>query len=309
MITTVTLNPAVDKTIEIHGFKPGTVNRILGTRIEAGGKGINVSKVLKSLGASTLSTGFAGGESGRWINQWLKDKGIETDFVWVDQETRTNIKIIDTETSIITDINDKGKRIEKIYLKGLYDLVEKWAEKSKVMVFAGSIPDGLSNSIYTHLIEIASNKGCKTILDTEGEQLLQGIYAKPYMIKPNIDELESSLKVKINNENDIINHCEGFIEKGIQFVVVSMGAEGAVFVSKKNVLRAESVPVEVKSTVGAGDSMVAAFAYGMMKDYPLEETFKLAVAAATLSVKKGTTLHAIHEIENFKEKVNVKKLR
>ncbi|AKL94835.1 1-phosphofructokinase FruK [Clostridium aceticum] len=309
MITTVTLNPAVDKTIEIHGFKPGAVNRIAGTRIEAGGKGINVSKVLKSLGADTLSTGFVGGENGKWINQCLKNEGIETDFVWIDQETRTNIKIVDTKTSIITDINDRGKPIEAVYLEDLYGQVEKWAEKSEVMVFAGSIPDGLTNTIYTDLIEVARRKGCKTILDAEGEQLLQGIGAKPYMIKPNIDELENALKVKINNEDDLITYCKDFIQKGIHIVVVSMGEEGALLVSNKHVLRAEKVSVEVKSTVGAGDSMVAAFAYGMMKDYSLEETFKLAVAAATLSVKKGTTLHQIHEIEGFKEKVRMRKLK
>lgn len=309
MITTVTLNPAVDKTIEIYGFKPGEVNRIHDSRVEAGGKGINVSKVLKSLEADTLTTGFAGGKSGKWINQYLKDEGIQTDFVWINHETRTNIKIVDTEASVITDVNDRGKRIEEIYLKELYYKIEEWAKKSKVMVFAGSIPEGLPNTIYNDLIGIAREQGCKTILDAEGDGLLQGIDAKPYMIKPNIHELESSLRVKIDNEKDIIHYCKSFIEKGVNLVVVSMGEEGALLVSGNKVLKAEVIPVEVKSTVGAGDSMVAAFAYGIMKSYQLEETLKLAVAAAALSVSKGTTLHLIHEIEEFKKQVEIKTLK
>ncbi|SNS98070.1 fructose-1-phosphate kinase [Anaerovirgula multivorans] len=309
MITTVTLNPAVDKTLEIHGFKPGVVNRIQDSRVEAGGKGINVSKVVKSLGANTLTTGFVGGESGKWINQCLEDEGIQTDFVWINQETRTNIKIVDTEAGIITDINDRGKRIEEVYLRELYYKIKQWAKISKVMVFAGSIPEGLPNTIYNDLIQIARNQGCKTILDAEGDRLLQGIDAKPYMIKPNIHELQSSLKVKINDEKDVIYYCKSFINKGINFVVVSMGDKGALLVSDNQVLKAEVIPVEVKSTVGAGDSMVGAFSYGIMKNYQLKETFKLAVAAATLSVSKGTTLHQIHEIEEFKEQVEIKTLR
>ncbi|SCY33475.1 1-phosphofructokinase [Alkaliphilus peptidifermentans] len=305
MITTVTLNPAVDKTVEIDGFNPGEVNRILNTRLEPGGKGINVSKVLRAFGTDTLTTGFVGGENGKWIDQWLKAKEIHTDFVWIDKETRTNIKIVDIATSTITDINDKGKKIHETYLTEFYKKIEYWAEKSKVMVFSGSTPDGLPITTYTDLIRIAQAKGCKAILDAEGDKLLEGINAKPYMIKPNIHELENLLNVKFNSEGEIVNYCKGFMKDGIKFVVVSMGENGALLVSNKKVLKAEKVSVEVKSTVGAGDSMVAAFAYGIMKNLNLEDTFRLAVAAASLSVNKGTTLFQLNEVEELKEKVRI----
>lgn len=305
MITTVTLNPAVDKTLEIHGFKQGSVNRVQNSRVEAGGKGINVSKALKSFGEDTLATGFLGGESGNWINNYLKDQGIQTDFVCINNETRTNIKIVDTETSSVTDINDRGKIIEEKYSVELYSKIRHWAPKSKVMVFAGSIPEGLPDSTYSNLIKIAGSAGCKAILDAEGDKLLEGINAMPYMIKPNIHELESSLNIKIRDEKDIIYYCRDFIGKGVRYVVVSMGEEGAILISKNKVLKAEIIPVRVKSTVGAGDSMVAAFAYGIMKEYAAEETFKLAVAAAALSVSKGNANHQIREIEDYKGKVRL----
>ncbi len=309
MITTVTLNPAIDKSIFIDGFQLGRVNRVNKSRLEAGGKGINVSKVLKVLGEDSIATGFLGGETGTWIDNCLKSKGIKTDFVVTNEETRTNIHIIDHKKSIITEINDQGKLLQDNYLKELQVKIKNLAKCSEVMVFSGSLPSEMPKTTYRDLLKIANGCGSKTILDTEGESLLYSIEAKPYMIKPNIHELENTLKVKFDNEVDIINHCKSFIDRGVTILVVSMGEEGALLITKDSVLKAEKIKVEVNNTVGAGDSMVATFAYGIKKGFDLEETFKMAIATATLSVSKEITFLHKEEIQSYMKKVRMTKLK
>ncbi|MBM7614398.1 1-phosphofructokinase [Alkaliphilus hydrothermalis] len=309
MITTVTLNPAIDQSLGFEGLQFGQVNRVIESRLEAGGKGINVSKVLKALGEPSTTTGFIGGEAGKWLNQWLKKQEIMTDFVETDVETRTNIKMIDYKSKIITDINHPGGPIKEEYLKILLNKNKMLAQKSKVMVLSGSLPMDVPTSIYKSLVEIANSSGCITILDCEGEALLKSIEAMPFMIKPNIHELENTLKVKISSEADIINYGSTFLDMGVRMVVVSMGEDGAILMTNQEMLKAETIKVEVNSTVGAGDSMVAAFAYGLKKRLDLKEVFKLAIASATLSVSKGTTLHRLEEIQRYRDKVKISRLR
>ncbi|AOT68863.1 1-phosphofructokinase [Geosporobacter ferrireducens] len=309
MIATITLNAAIDKTIEIDSFTPGSVNRVLKSHMEPGGKGINVSKVVKALGGSTIALGFVGGDSGKWIDESLSALEIETDFVLINQETRTNIKIIDTAKKQITDINDQGKEVEEIWVERLYDKVRLWAEASNVMVFSGSLLPNISSDIYQKLIQIAKEKGCKTILDADGQALLDGAKAAPYMVKPNIHELENTFGVKLKNEQDIIKCCQFFLEQGIGIVVISMGAEGALMITKDGAWKTEKIKVAVKNTVGAGDSMVGAFAYGIDKGYAPVEILSLAVATATVHVEQGTVFSQYSVIEQYKKRVKILEIR
>jgi 1-phosphofructokinase len=309
MITTVTLNAAVDKTIEIEKFTPGQVNRIMKTEIKAGGKGINVSKVIKSLGGDTLCTGFVGGETGKWINSRLKALNIASDFIWTDKDTRTNIKIVDTSTREITDINDQGEEIDNIYVQKLSEKIEEAAKTSSVMVFSGSLPQNIPNNIYRHFLEIAKAKGCKTIVDTNGPALIEAIKGTPYMIKPNIHELEDSFGVRIRNEQEIVCQCKKLLDKGIELVVVSMGSDGVVLASETKILKADVIPVAVKNTVGAGDTMVAVFSYGIHYGLDIEETLSLSVAAAALTVSSGSIIHNMEEIQNIAQKVQLRQIR
>lgn len=306
MITTVTLNAAIDKTIEIENFTLGQVNRIIKTELKAGGKGINVSKVVKSLGEETLCTGFLGGQTGKWINSRLKTLNIASDFIWIDKDTRTNIKIIDTKTREITDINDQGEEIDDIYIQKLSQRIEEAAALSSVMVFSGSLPQNIPNDIYRHFIEIAKKKGCKTITDTNGPALIEAVKAVPYMLKPNIHELEDTYGVKIRDEQELMEHCKKLLNQGIELVVVSMGADGVILASEKKILKADVIPVTVKNTVGAGDTMVAVFAYGIHKGMELEETLRLSVAAAARTVGNGSIIHSLEEIKELAPKVQIR---
>lgn len=306
MIITVTLNPALDKTVEIEGFTIGNVNRIISTRVDAGGKGINVSKVIKELQHKSLALGFLGGSSGNQIKSYLDGLNIKNEFLSVKGETRTNLKIIDKLNNTHTDINEKGPSLEP---QDITDIKEKIMEHCKcdsLVVLSGSVPSGVCSGIYGEMILDIKNKGGKVILDADGELLIQGIKAGPYMVKPNIDELEKAFDIKINNEEEVIQIAKRILEYGVKYVVISLGSEGSIFISHDKVAKVRGVKVEVKSTVGAGDSMVAAMAVAVEAGYSFEESIKLACATSTANVMtEGTQTGRLIDIEKLKKQITI----
>lgn len=310
MITTVTLNPAVDITIEIDDFNVGFVNRAVNKRKDPGGKGINVSRVIKGLKEETTAIGFVGGKNGEFIIDSLKKEGINYDFVLVDRETRENIKIVDRLNKTFTDINLNGEIISEEKGKELLKKVDKWAAKSSVMVFSGSIPKGINNDIYAQMIKIANNYNIKSILDSEGDSFIKGLQSRPYLVKPNKEELENTFKVKLNNIVEVIEFSrKNILSQGVKIAVISMGEQGSLALSKNEGYFASPLQVEVKSTVGAGDSMVAMLAIALHHDYPLPKALKMASAAAAASITKpGTELATLEELTNFEEKIKINKI-
>lgn len=309
MIITVTLNPAVDITIEVDGIQLGTVNRVKHKRKDPGGKGINVSKVIKDLNEKTTALGFIGGETGKFINDALNLNNIQTDFVEVSTETRENLKIVDVGNQLFTDINAAGGSIREAEIEEFLIKTEKWIKNASVFVLSGSLPQGINSDIYKKIICKANENNVPTILDAEGEALFRGIEAKPYLIKPNLEELEKTFSVKLQTEQEIVDFCKSIIDTGVKYVVVSMASKGSIAVSKDEVWVAQSVEVDVKSTVGAGDTMVAALAIAIKNNYSISEALRLSVAAATASISKpGTQLASLKDIELYKKLVKIKKL-
>jgi len=306
MIITVTLNPALDKTIEIEEFKIGSVNRIVSTRVDAGGKGINVSKVIKELQHESLALGFLGGSSGNHIKSYLDNLDINNDFLSVKGETRTNFKIIDKVNNTHTDINENGPGLEEEDITNIKEKVMKYCKDDSLVVLSGSVPSGACSGIYGEIIKDIKNKGGKVILDADGELLIQGIKAGPYMVKPNIDELEKAFGIILDNEDKVIETAKKILEYGVKYVVISLGSEGSIFVSNDKVARVKGIKVEVKSTVGAGDSMVAALAIAVEKDYSFEEAIKLACATSTANVMtEGTQTGRFEDIEKLKKQITI----
>jgi len=309
MIITVTLNPAIDKTIEIDDFIIGNVNRIVSTRVDAGGKGINVSKVIKELGDKSLALGFLGGNSGNQIKNYLDDINIKNDFLILKGETRTNIKIIDKVNNTHTDINEKGPSLMGQDITNIKEKIMEYCKPDSLVVLSGSVPIGVSSDIYCEIIKDVKNKGGKVILDADGEMLLQGIKAGPYMVKPNVEELEKAFGKKINNEEEVIETARKVLEYGVKYVVISQGSEGSIFISADKVAKVKGIKVEVKSTVGAGDSMVAAMAVAIENNYSFEETMKLACATSAANVMtEGTQTGRLVDIEMLKKQVTIKYL-
>lgn len=306
MIITVTLNPALDKTIEIDEFKIGSVNRIVSTRVDAGGKGINVSKVIKELQHESLALGLLGGSSGNHIKNYLDNLNINNDFLLVKGETRTNFKIIDKANNTHTDINENGPSLVESDITNIKEKIMQHCTSESLVILSGSVPSGVSTSIYGEIIKDIKNKGGKVILDADGELLIQGIKAGPYMVKPNIHELEKAFGITIDNEKKVIETAKKILEYGVKYVVISLGSEGSIFVSHDKVAKVKGIKVEVKSTVGAGDSMVAAFAIAVEKDYSFEEAMKLASATSTANVMtEGTQTGRFEDIEKLKKQISI----
>ncbi|MCB2294046.1 1-phosphofructokinase [Clostridium algoriphilum] len=301
MITTITLNPAVDKTIEINDFNVGSVNRVTSVMLDAGGKGINVSKVIKNLGGESRATGILSGKSGLFIKEYLDDIKIINNFIFTEGETRTNIKVVDPINHTNTDINEAGPEVSSKTLDELSNNIFNNIKSEDIIILSGSVPSNVDKKIYGNWIAKAKEKGVKTILDADGELLKYGILSGPYLIKPNIDELEGMFNKKINGIAETAQVAKGLLDYGISIVAVSLGSEGALFVNKDSSIYAHGLKVDVKSTVGAGDSMVAALAYAITKGLSFEATVKLAVATGAANVMtsgtKASEISTIIELE------------
>lgn len=301
MITTVTLNPAVDKTIEIDDFQIGKVNRISTMRLDAGGKGINVSKVIQSLGGLSRAVGIIANTSSDFIKNYLDSIKIENNFTTIDGKTRTNIKIVDKVNHTNTDINEIGPQVSKEDLNNVCENFCSNINQNSVVIFSGSIPKNVDSNIYNVWIKKVNEKQAKCILDADGDLLKNGIKAGPYLIKPNIHELEEFFGQKIKNKMEAVKLSRQLFDYNVKIIVVSLGEEGALFIKRDLAILACGVKVEVKSTVGAGDSMVGALALAIDKGYDFEKAIKLSVACGTASVMTSGTqaadLNTILEIE------------
>lgn len=297
MIYTVTLNPALDKTVEIPSLTVDAVNRITSMRTDPGGKGINVSKVIQKLGGASVAAGILGGDTGRAILSALTEMGLTTLFHFVEGETRTNMKIIDPDNHTNTDINEPGVTVsEEILEKLLEELLAK-VTKEDIVVISGSMPKGSPKDTYYTWTKAFREKGAKVILDADGDLLKAGLKASPYLIKPNNHELGALTGRALETPEEIAETAAELMkEYGIGKVVVSMGGDGAVYVTKDKTIYAEGLKVPVGSTVGAGDSVVAALAVSEEEGKTLEETVGLSTAVGAANVMCSGTQAAEYEV-------------
>jgi len=307
MIITICLNPAIDKTIEIRDFKVNSVNRVSASRLDAGGKGINVSKMIDKLGGKSTVIGVLAGSSGRFIKEQLDLMNIENEFIFVEGETRTNIKIVDSINGFNTDINEAGPNISDKAIDEVLDKTIVAANEDTILVLAGSVPANVSKDIYKRMIAAAKSKGAKTILDADGELLRQGLEAGPYMIKPNIHELGVLFNKEISSPQEAIGFAKELFSYGVEIIVISLGSEGSVLMTKDKTLLVDGLKVEVISTVGAGDAMVASLALAIERQYSMEEAIVLATAASAASVMTpGTSPGDLAVINKLKNRVSFK---
>lgn len=308
MIKTVTLNPAVDKTVEINDFKVGEVNRISSIRLDAGGKGINVAKTIKTLGGSSIATGFLAGRNGDYIMDCLNQMQVFHDFLFVKGETRTNLKVVDRCSKTNTDINEPGLiEVTEEDLSRLEHKIFSDMNKGDILVLSGSVPSNAPAGIYRKWTERANESGVRVLLDADREHLEEGIKAKPYLVKPNIAELEILLNRKLNGMNEIVSAGRSLIDMGINTVAISLGADGAFFLNGEHAIYAEGLKVEVKSSVGAGDAMVAALAFAIDRGDPFEKTVALSVAAGTAAVaSEGTQPPDRKDVLHYESQVSLK---
>lgn len=311
MVITVTLNPAIDKTLAVDNFNRGIVNRASSLRYDIGGKGINVSKVLKNFNIESICTGFLGGT---WENTFIeefKKRDIKSEFIHICGETRTNTKIVDNVNKVFTDINEKGPEISSKELEAFINKFTVMCKKDDIVVLSGGVPQGIPNDIYCTLTKIARKKESIVIMDADGELLREGIKGKPDIIKPNEHELSNFFKTEIENDNDIIKSADKLRKLGIDKMFVSQGSKGAISLTEHAVYQANAIKVCVKSTVGAGDSMVAALVYSQIYNYNQKKTLEFAIACGASSVSiEGTgacTFNQVNQILN-NNKIEIKEV-
>ena len=284
MIYTVTLNPAIDKTVVIENLHTGGVNRILSSREDAGGKGINVSKCLQNLGQESVAAMVLAGQTGKRLDAMLKAMKIHMLRVHTEGENRTNLKIIDPVKGENTDINEPGPKMDGALLEQMKKKLGHSVAKGDIVVLSGSLPKAADKGLYAQWTKYFRELGADVYLDADGEPMAKGMAATPAMIKPNNDELAALLGREKLTLEEMVAEGQRLLDTGIREVVISLGGEGILFVSKEGCYKADALRVPVKSTVGAGDSVVAAMAYGKEKNLPLEEKIRLAVAMGAASV-------------------------
>jgi len=309
MILTVTLNPTVDKSYYIDKLIPGEVIRVNRKTETAGGKGINVAKIAKLLGDNVVATGFLGGRSGEYINSFLIKAGIVSNFVTLSDETRTCVNVNDNEFNHQTVLLEAGSSVnaEKqeefiLHYKNLLDCC-------KAVVIGGSLPPGIDNNFYPQLIDIAKKAGKIVVLDTSGETLRAGIEACPSIIKPNRDELKAYLGRDIETIEETLAAAKEIQAKGTGTVIVSLGKDGAVFVMKEGAYRGTTPNVKIVNTVGCGDSLVAGFVTGLINNYTMVDTIKLAMAVSTANaLSREIGYFEQKDLEDLLTKVTATKL-
>lgn len=285
MIYTITFNPALDYKIQIKNFQPGEINRSEKEHIVPGGKGINVSIVLKTLGLDSTAFGFIAGFVGEEIERKVKEYGVKTDFIKIENNvSRINVKIAEEDKE--TAINGKGPFINESYIELLYKKLEI-IQNGDILILSGSVPKGISNDIYKNICKELERKDVKIIVDSTGELLLKTLKYHPFLIKPNQEELGDIFGVKISSQEDAIKYAEELQIRGAQNVLVSLGDKGAVLLDKNGYsYKMKALKIEnVINTVGAGDSMVAGFIFGYETFYNYEKALQMGIAAGTATTQ------------------------
>ena len=307
MITTVCMNPSFDKTVEVDHMILGDVNRIKSIRLDMGGKGLNVAAVVHRLGLEVQCLGCMGEDGADRLTAMMEAEGISHRFLTVPGAVRTNTKVVSRDGQGVTELNEPGARMDETQLQTFMELAQEYIPDGSTAVLTGSLPPGCPRDTYRQLMQRMPH--VRWILDADGEPLLSGVQAYPFLIKPNLTELQSSLGRTLT---DITSICDGameFVRRGAEHVVVSMGGKGAVCVSAKERLYAPQVEVEVKSTVGAGDAMVGGILKGLEESGDMAYAFRCGIAAGTASVMtEGTQLIRTEDFARILEQVRVQEV-
>lgn len=277
MIYTLTLNPSVDYVVGLEEVQLGNLNRSNFESKFPGGKGINVSRVLKRLGVNSKALGFIGGFTGNYIENHLKAESVESNFVHVDEDTRINIKI---KANVETEINARGPKIEDHHYESLKKQLGNLTRED-ILVISGSIPSSIPQTAYLDFVNICRKNGTPFVVDVGGEILDTILSFEPFLIKPNHHELGELFGVEISTIQEVIPYGKKLIERGAKNVIISMASKGAVFLNKDKIVHATVPKGKVKSSVGAGDSMVAGFLASYLKGGEMDEAFRLSVATGS----------------------------
>ena len=311
MLATVTLNPSLDKTIYVDELVLDDTNRAKGYRLDPGGKGLNVSRVLWELGQKSLIFGFLGGDAGKRVEKYLKDEGLTCDFNWTVGETRENLILQKGDERVQTKISMPGPSIRQDELHRLQRKIAGRTADYHWIAFSGSIPPGLDKGVYRVLAEEATLRGDKVVLDADGEALRLGLQAKPFMIKPNLHELQRMIGKDLPTPEAVHAALDEILSGGlVELIILSNGPEQVIAATKTERFVARPPQVEVRSTVGAGDSLIAGFLNKYTQGAGLEESLVWGLAAGAACVSAyGTELAHFADVVRLAPQVTIEPMK
>lgn len=309
MIYTITINPSIDKHITVDRLIKDDAVRVRHMRRDPGGKGINVSRVIKELGGTTKAFGIVGGCTGYMLRDLLQKNQIDFEYVEISGETRINVIITDLSDNTQTRLSSPGPEIRLEDIEKLIALISNANPKPSFWVLGGSLPPGASVDTYKRLIEYIRIQGGRCVLDTDDEPLRTGIEAKPFMIKPNEYELYRLCGRSAEDEKEVLVSVRELCDDGIDIVVASLGKKGAIIGTKEKVLKVVPPTVKIVSKVGSGDSLIGGILVSLEKGLGLEVSARYGISAGTAAVMtEGTRLCRKEDVEDIFDKVSVEYL-
>jgi 1-phosphofructokinase len=307
-ILTLTLNPALDLTVQLPRLEPGEVNRSDAMHTHAAGKGVNVAQVLADLGHQLTVSGFLGEDNPQAFEALFAKRGFVDAFIRVPGETRSNIKLAESDGRI-TDINGPGPLVSEAAQQALLDRLDQLAPGHDAVVVAGSLPQGISPEWLQALIVRLNNLGLNVALDSSGEALRAGLKAAPWLIKPNTEELADALGCEVVSVTAQAEAASRLHARGIEHVVISHGADGVNWFSVGSAMHATPPKVRVVSTVGAGDSLLAGMLHGLLSADTPEQTLRTATAIAAMAVTQiGFGIGDVAQLARLEQGVRIRPL-
>ncbi|HHF2886245.1 TPA: 1-phosphofructokinase [Vibrio diabolicus] len=307
-VVTITLNPALDLTGSVNELNVGSVSLVQQSNLHAAGKGVNVAKVLSDLGADVTVTGFLGKDNPELFHQLFNDIGVKNEFVEVQGATRINVKLVEASGNV-SDINFPGVQVTADEIARFEETLFRLAETHDYFVLAGSLPGGVTAEQCAAWIKALHQQGKKVLFDSSKAALKSGIEAHPWLIKPNGEELGDFVGEHLETPEQCQAAAQTLSDKGIENIVVSMGADGVMWLNQGEWLRAQPPRMNVVSTVGAGDTLVAGLCWGHMQLMPKNDLLRFATALSALAVSQvGVGLTSQEELENIKQQTEVSEL-
>ena len=289
MIYTLTLNPAVDRELTVPAVAYDAVLRASEARVDFGGKGFNVSRLLQSLGAASTAVGFLGGRSGEMLQSGLRDLGIGTDFVWVPGETRTNISIVTESHDHYIKVNEKGPLVDTAKQDELLAKIDAITRPGDWWVLAGSLPPGVEEDFYARIVQVLNRHQAKAVLDTTSESLRLGCAERPFLVKPNEEEAQALTGLPVGTPAEIVRVAAEIRAMGAQNVVISMGKAGALLHTGEGSWLIGTPKVEERNPIGAGDSMVGGLVWALTQGLDLKTCLGWGVASGAATASQGGT--------------------
>lgn len=306
MIYTLTLNPAVDRELTVPAVEYDAVLRATKSQVDFGGKGFNVSRLLKQMGTESIAVGFLGGKAGEILQEGLQSLGIGADFVWVPGETRTNISIVTPSGGHYIKVNEKGPVISPEKQDELLGKVRALAKSGDWWVLAGSLPPGVPDDFYAQLVEVLNQGGAKVLLDTSGASLHLGCEARPYLVKPNLEEARMLTGMRAETQVELAEAAAEVRRMGAENVILSMGKSGALLQTKEGCWLTTCPKVVEKNPIGAGDSMVGGLVWALTQGRTLKEALAWGVASGSATASlSGTEVGSPALIQSLLEQVQL----